>query len=215
MTRLWTAMPIALMAAVPLWTAATAPVLAIEAVACLLCAAGVLAAAPTLVAASASLGTIGYAVALRSADPGSTDVVGAAVFGLSVLFLLYMSEFVRRFRRAHITEDVVRAQAAYWFGRVAIAVCAIAGLSLGGLLLSTLVPAESRAVVAGVGAILAIAGALRAGIVRRPGDNDAPLAGNGVSVTRFVEGSKFRTVLILRARPERSDVLPENSARRS
>jgi hypothetical protein len=180
MTRLWTAMPIALMAAVPLWTAATAPVLAIEALACLLCAAGVLAAAPTLVAAGASLGTIGYAGALWFGNPGSIDVVGAAVFGLSVLFLLYMSEFARRFRGVDIAKDVLRAQAAYWLGRIAIAACAIAGLSLGGLLLSMLVPGESRAVIAGFGAILTVAGALRAGIVRRPGDNEAPLAGDAV-----------------------------------
>jgi hypothetical protein len=170
MTRLWTAMPIALMAAVPLWTSMTAPVLAVEALACLLCAAGVLAAAPTVVTAGAALGTIGYAGALWLGNPGSIDVVGAAVFGLSVLLVLYMSEFARRFRSADITEDVLRAQAAYWLGRVAIAACAVAGLSLGGLLLSTLVPSESRAVVAGVGAILAVVGALRAGIVRRPGE---------------------------------------------
>jgi hypothetical protein len=178
MSRLWTAMPIALMAAVPLWTAATASVLAIEALACLLCAAGVIAAAPTPVIAGAALGTVGYAVALWSGNPGSVDVVGAALFGLSVLLLLQMSEFARRFRGADIAEDVLRAQAAYWLGRVAIAAGAVAGLSLGGFLLSTLVPGESRAVVAGLGAVLAVAGALRAGIVRRPGDNHAPLAGN-------------------------------------
>jgi hypothetical protein len=170
MTRLWAAVPLMLMAAVPLWTAASTPVLAIVALACLLCTAGMLADAPTPVTAGASLGTIGYAVALRTADAGGIDAIGAAIFGLAVLFLLDLSGFARRFRGAEIAADVLRAQAAYWLGRIAIVAAAVAALSLGGFVLSVLVPGEGRAVIAGFGAILAFAGALRTGIIRRPGD---------------------------------------------
>ena len=169
MTRLWTAVPIMLMAAVPIWTAASAPVFVLAALACLLCATGVLADAPTPVTAGASIATIGYAVALWSKAPG-VDLVGAAVFGLSVLFLLDLSEFGRRFRGADIANQVLRAQAAYWLGRAAIIAGAVAALSVVGFVLSLLVPGRARAAIAGLGAILALAGALRAGIVRRPGD---------------------------------------------
>ena len=170
MTRLWTVVPIILIAAVPIWTAASAPVFALAALACLLCAAGVLADASTPVAAGASVATIGYTVALWSGHSAGVDVVGAAVFGLSVLFLLDLSEFGRRFRGADIADDVLRAQAAHWLGRAAIIAGIVAALSLFGFVLSLLVPGAGRAVIAGFGAILSFAGALRAGIVRRPGD---------------------------------------------
>ena len=170
MSRLWTALPVMLMAAVPIWTDSSAAVSVLVVVACLLCALGVLADTSIPVTAGASVATIGYAVALWSERTKGVDVFGAAVFGLSVLFLLDWSEFGRRFRGAHVADDVLRAQAAHWLGRAAIIAGAVAALSLFGFVLSLLVPGTGRAVLAGCGAILAFAGALRAGIVRRPGD---------------------------------------------
>jgi hypothetical protein len=169
MTRFWIAVPIALMSAVPLWTAPTVPVLAIEALACLLCIIGALASAAVPVTAGASVGVIGYALALWSGD-GGVDVLGAAVFGLAILSLLDMAEFARRFRGADVSEQVLRAQAAYRLRRAAIIAGAVAVLTLGGFVLSLLIPGAGRAVVAGAGAVLAFAGALSAGIIRRPGD---------------------------------------------
>jgi hypothetical protein len=164
---------ILLMAMVPVWTAPTAPVLAIEVVACLLCGAGVIIGATTPVTLGAMLGFIGYAVAVCVQSDGRVDVVGAAVFGLAVLFLLDLSEFARRFRGADIAKEVLRAQTVYWLGRVAIIAAAVMALTLGGFALSVLVPGGGRALVAGIGTILALAGALHTGIIRRPGDIDA------------------------------------------
>lgn len=170
MIRCWLMVPILLMAAVPVWTAATAPVLAIEAVACLLCGAGVIIGATTPVTAGAMLGIIGYTVALCLQSDGRVDVAGATVFGFALLFLLDLSEFARRFRGADVAKEVLRTQVIYWLGRVAMIAAAVMLLTLGGFLLSVLVPGVGRAVVAGIGAILAFAGALYAGIARRPGD---------------------------------------------
>jgi hypothetical protein len=164
---------ILLMAMVPVWTAPMAPVLAIEVVACLLCGAGVIVGATTPVTVGAVLGLIGYAVAVCVQSDGRVDVVGATVFGLALLFLLDLSEFARRFRGADIAKEVLRAQTVYWLGRVAIIAAAVMALTLGGFVLSLLVPGGGRAVVAGIGAVLALAGALHAGIVRRPGEASA------------------------------------------
>ena len=177
MIQYWLAIPILLMATVPVWTAPIAPVLAIEVVAGLLCGAGVVIGATTPVIAGATLGIIGYTVALCLQGSSHVDVVGATLFGVALLFLLDLSEFARRFRGADIAKEVLRAQTLYWLGRVAMIAAAIMALTLGGFLLSVLVPGAGRAVVAGIGAVLALAGALYAGIVRRPGDIDALRAG--------------------------------------
>ena len=152
-----------------MWTADSVSVAVIEAVACLCGVLGIFHSITGSVTAGCVLATIGYAVALWSARAG-VDVVGAALFGLALLFSLDLSEFVRRFRGAAIANDVIRAQTAYWLGRTAIIAGAVATLTLSGFVLSTLVPREGRAVVAGLGAVLAFAGALYAGIIRRPGD---------------------------------------------
>ena len=169
MNRWWTALPMSVMAAVPIWTAGAAPVVAIEAAACLFCAFGIFGARTGPVTAGCVLAIIGYAVALWSAGAG-VDIVGATLFGLALLLLVDLSEFVRRFAGADIANDVLWAQTGYWLGRAAIIAGAVAALAAGGFILSLLVPGAGRAAVAGLGAVLAVAGALRAGIVRRPGD---------------------------------------------
>src|SRR4030095_5398813 len=176
--RCWLTVPILVMAMVPVWTAATAPVLMIEVVGCLLCGTGVIVGATTPVTAGATLGIIGYTVALCLQSDGRVDVVGATVFGFALLFLLDLSEFARRFRGADVTKKVLRAQAIYWLGRAAIIAAGVMALTLGGFLVSLMVPGVSRAVVAGIGAVLALAGALHASIVRRPGDTDTSRGGS-------------------------------------
>jgi hypothetical protein len=169
MNRLWTVLPMLVMAAVPIWTARSAPIAALEAMACLFCAPGVFWRAPSLVTAGGCIAIIGYAIALWSGNDG-VDVIGAAIFGLALLSLLDISEFARRFRGAEIANDVMRAQTAYWLGRAAIIAGLIGLLTLGGSAAAAIVPGMGGAVVAGLGAVIAFAGALYGGIVRRPGD---------------------------------------------
>lgn len=193
MIRYWPAVPVLLMATVPVWTAATGPVLAIEAVACLLCGAGIIIGATTPVTAGAMLGIVGYTLALCLQTDGHVDVVGATVFGFALLFLLDLSEFARRFRGADVAREVLRAQAIYWLGRAAITAGAVMALTLGGFVLSVWVPGAGRAIVAGIGAVLALAGALHAGIVRRPGDVDALRGGSRVARPLLNRSSKIRS----------------------
>lgn len=169
MSRWWTALPLALMAAVPIWTAPSAAVVAIETVACLFCVLGISRAMTGPATAGCAIAIIGYAVALWSAGPG-IDVIGAALFGTALLFLVDLHEFARRFQGADIAAEVLRAQTAYWLGRAVSIAVAVASLAAGGFVLSLLVPGAGRAVVAGFGAVLAFAGALNAGIIRRPGE---------------------------------------------
>jgi len=167
MNRWWPLLPISVMAAVPIWVAPSAPVVALEAVACLFCALGVFRRRVGPVTAGGCIAMIGYTFAVWSTNH-AVDVIGAAIFGLALLFVLDVSEFARRFHGAQIANDVMRAQTNYWLGRAALVAGAIAVLTLGGSAVAAIVPGSGRAVIAGLGAVIAFAGALYGGIVRRP-----------------------------------------------
>ena len=165
MSRWWTALPLAVIAAVPVWTAASVPVVAIGATACMLCALGICVARHGPITAGCVIAVIDYAAALWTAAT-AVDVIGSALFGTALLFLLDLSEFARRFRDAEIATDVIRSQIVYWLGRAAVITGAAAALTTVGFVLSVWVPGPGRTVVAGLGAILAFLGALMAGVVR-------------------------------------------------
>ena len=102
---------------------------------------------------------IGYAVALRSGS-AVLDVIGGGIFGLALLFLLDLSEVTRRFRGAKIANNVLQAQLVYWLERAAIISGIVIVLALAGFMMSSLVPPGGRAIVSGLGALLAFAGAI-------------------------------------------------------
>jgi hypothetical protein len=79
------------------------------------CAIGILGRALTPITSGGALGTIGYAVALCSTD-GRVDIIGAAMFGLALLFLLDLSEFARRLRGVEITGAVMSGQVGIGWG---------------------------------------------------------------------------------------------------
>ena len=70
MNRFWAGLPIAVMAAVPLWTETSAAVIVIETVAILLCVIGVLRGLLVAVTTGAVCATTGYAVALWLENTG-------------------------------------------------------------------------------------------------------------------------------------------------
>jgi hypothetical protein len=165
MSRYWTLLPVLVMAGVPIWSAPSDAVIAIEGFAVLFCVGGILAGALGVVTAGAVIGTIGYTGAAVTAG-GRTDIVSAAVFGLALLALLDLSEVARRFRGAAVTGAVLRAQVAYWLARAGLIAAAVAALLLCAAAVAMLIPGSARAVVAGAGALLAFGGALGAGIGR-------------------------------------------------
>jgi hypothetical protein len=71
-----------------------------------------------------------------------------------------LSEFARRFRGAEIASDVLQGQLVYWLQRAAIISGIIVVLVLAGSMISSLVPPGGRAVVSGLGALLAFAGVI-------------------------------------------------------
>jgi len=165
MKRIWVGLPIAVMAAVPLWNGTSLPVYWIELLGLLVCACGVLWYSLATLTTGCGLVIVAYTVGLcLSAD--AVDVIGATAFGLAILFLLDLAEFGRRFRGAAVASSVVRAQTVYWAGLATFMFGAVIFLTLIGSALAAIVPGASRAVVAGLGAVLAFAGALYA-VVRR------------------------------------------------
>src|SRR5437867_2903660 len=75
MNRWWTALPLAVTAAVPVWTAGSWVVCAIEAASCMLCVLGISQAMTGLVTTGCVIAVIGYAAAVWLAGTG-VDVVG-------------------------------------------------------------------------------------------------------------------------------------------
>jgi hypothetical protein len=71
-----------------------------------------------------------------------------------------LSEFARRFRGAEIASDVLRAQLVYWLQRAATISGIVVVLTLAGFMVSSLVPPGGRAIVSGLGALLAFAGVI-------------------------------------------------------
>jgi hypothetical protein len=76
-----------------------------------------------------------------------------------LLSLLEWREFARRCRGVDVVADAPSPPRR-------------SALTLAGFVVSLLIPGTARAVVAGAGAVLAFAGALGAGIARRPGDRE-------------------------------------------
>jgi hypothetical protein len=163
MRRSWTVLPLLMLIAVPVWTMPSWWVVAPAVIAAAFGAVGIASGTRAPITAAGVLAILCYALALRG---GGVNVVGASLFGLALLFLLDLSEFARRFRGAEVTAAVMRAQLAFWLGRAAVIVGAVALLSLCGFVFSLLVPSTGRAVVAGAGALIAFAAALYAGTVR-------------------------------------------------
>jgi hypothetical protein len=159
MNRWWTVIPLAVAATVPICTTPSLAIAAIEAVAVLLCVLGIAVALTAPVTAGCVVAVIGYAVALRSGS-ADLDVIGGGIFGLALLFLLDLSEFTRRFRGAKIANDVLQAQLVYWLERAAIISGIVIVLALAGFMMSSLVPPGGRAIISGLGALLAFAGAI-------------------------------------------------------
>jgi hypothetical protein len=165
MTRWCAAMPILVMAGLPVWVAPSPLVAPIEGLAAILCAIGVVRGALGPVTAGASFAVIGYAVALWSTG-AEVNFVAAGLFGLALLFLFDLSEFARRFHGAKIIGAVLRKQIAYWLGRAALASGAMALLVPCGSALARLIAAETGAAIAGIGAVIAFAAAIYAAGVR-------------------------------------------------
>lgn len=165
MMRYSALIPTAVLIGVPLWTAPSLSVLFVGFIAGCFCGVGVLRLWLPSITVGGSLALADYALAGLLAG-GGLDIIGAAAFGLALLFLLDLTEFVHRFRGAEIATAVRRTQIAFWIGRAAAAIAAVALLSLGAAVFSHAIPVFGRPVVAGLGAAIAFVGAMRGGVVR-------------------------------------------------
>ena len=153
------------MVGIPIWTDPSDIVIAVAGTAAVVCAVGLVARILALVTAGAVIGAIAYALATVDSADGA-DVVAATLFGLALLALLDLSEFVRRTRGVAVTAAAVRGQVTYWLARLAIIIAAVAGLLLCATALAMIIPGALQAALAGIGVVIAFAAALRAGIGR-------------------------------------------------
>jgi hypothetical protein len=170
MTRYPAIIAIAVLVGLPLWTTPSLAVILVGAIAGLFCFAGVLRLWLPSITIGGSLAVINYALAL-SLSAGGVDIVGAAAFGVALVFLLDLIAFARSFRGAAIADAVRRTQIAFWVGRAAVTAAAVALLTSSAVIFAYPIPLIGRPIIAGLGAAIAFAGAMRGGIVR---DRDAP-----------------------------------------
>lgn len=87
--------------------------------------------------------------------------------GLALLFLLDVGDLAFRLYGAAIYAAAIRGQMRYWLARVALIVAAVMVLVPGAVALALIVPGTSRVIFAGIGAMVAFAGAIGADVVRR------------------------------------------------
>jgi hypothetical protein len=83
----------------------------------------------------------------------SLSVLGAASFGLALLFLLDTVHFAGWFAGAEVDPAAWRSHLAWWIGRAAISCGAAIVLTLLALVLAAALPSFGRPILAGVGAL--------------------------------------------------------------
>lgn len=160
---------------VPLLTAPI-PALAVTGlIGLLLAAVGIAALWRWPITAAACVFLIDYATALWVAG-ASVSLLGAAGFGLSLLFLFQSVEMARCVRRAAVDAGVVRSQIVYWtgFGAATLAATMLVMAPAGPVAAS--IPFAAAPLVAAVGALgimlalaAAVTGAIRGASRRDPG----------------------------------------------
>jgi hypothetical protein len=155
--------PIIVLVGVPVLVLPMSLIGTLGALAGLSCAAGTLGRARPLVTTGGSLALVQYALALSLAG-GPPSLLGAAAFGVALVLVLDVTEFVRRFRRATLAPPAVWRQVRHWIGStvtgalVAVALATVAtalGVSGRGALSPLL------AAIAALGTVAGVIGALR------------------------------------------------------
>ena len=153
--------PIVLLAGLPVMMRPSAAFAGISAAAAILCAAGVFMRWRPLVTAGASLTVLLYTLTLVGAR---SSLASAIVLGVSLVLVLDVSEFVRRFHGAVVTMSALRRQARHWVASATLGVLTTTALAAVAALVRVSGPPALYPVLAAVGALAAIAGI--AGAVR-------------------------------------------------
>lgn len=166
MNRYWSILPVIVITGLSVWTNPSDVVIAVAGGGAVLCFLGVLARVLAFVTGGAVVEAVAYALAVTSSG-GSVEILEAVAFGLALLTLFDVTEFARRKHGATVSPEAMRHQLAFWFSRAAIIAGATAALLLGAAAVAMIIPGSARAVLAGAGALVGFAGALRAGIGRR------------------------------------------------
>jgi hypothetical protein len=150
----------ALVVGLPLLFLPSWPVGAIAFVAGASLAGGMLMLRAPLLTVGVTLGLVEYALALRL-PAGPSDPLTAVALGVSILLLLQVVDFSRRFRGAAVESAVIRGQLRYWLTTaVATGAGALLVYALGTALAQALPPA-GYPTLAVVGALAAVIGAAR------------------------------------------------------
>ncbi len=130
-----------------------------------LCAGGIFRLSIPLLTAGASLSLIEYALALWM-SAGSPDFVGAVGVGVTVALLFQIVGFAARFQGVVVDARVLWAQARSWVGTGAASAAVAILLAVGAGSIALRLPIPAYPAAAGLGALAAFLGAVRA-LLRR------------------------------------------------
>ena len=100
---------------IPLLTAPSTAILALGAIAGLVCGGAIVRLSVPLLTVGVSIGLVEYALAVVIAG-GSPDFISAIVLGVTLSLLFQLIEFAGRFREVEIDAEVLRGQVRFWVG---------------------------------------------------------------------------------------------------
>ncbi len=150
---------------IPLLAAPSTLVGAFGLAAAALCAGGIFRLSIPLLTAGASLILIEYALALWM-SAGSPDLVGAVGVGVTLALLFQIVGFAARFRGVAVDARVLWAQTRSWVGTGAASAAVAILLAVGAGSIALRLPLPAYPAAAGLGALAAFLGAVRA-LLRR------------------------------------------------
>jgi hypothetical protein len=162
MMRLAAALLVAVLVGLPLTVLPSPPVTWLAVPALVVGGAGVVVLSVPLATAGASLALIAYALALVIAQPPGDPVVAIAL-GVTLVLLLALVHFAGRVQGAAVGPSVIPAQVRHWLAVVALGALAAVVLTAGAVVLGGTLGGAALpvvVVVAALGALLAVAGAI-------------------------------------------------------
>lgn len=159
MTRLVPVLAIPILMGMPIWVETSWGVGLLTSVSGALCLIAILRASPSVATVGGVFALLALAVAFRHASD-STDVVGAAVFGLALLLFVDGVHLCKRFDGAAVASAFWRRQIVWWIARGAISLAIAIAIAVLASLVRISLSEFWAPVLAAIGALLAFASAI-------------------------------------------------------
>ena len=145
---------------IPLLTAPSTAILALGAIAGLVCGGAIVRLSVPLLTVGVSIGLVEYALAVVIAG-GSPDFGGASVLAVALALLVHVVGFGSRFRGVTVEPRALRDQVRVWIGAAAASVAALIVLAIGAGSFRFRLPTPAYPALAALGVLAAFVGVVQ------------------------------------------------------